>query len=242
MIAKDYQGASLNGKHTLKDYGLIVGNTDIVGLPKPKTIYIDVPGSSNRIDLSSSLTGRIEYENRTLRLMLGGTGNPMRWPSKVSRVLRDLHGRTVKVILDIDPSFYYEGRCKAVNFERNQRLGQIELEIDAAPFKMDLTASDEDWLWDSFSFEEGIIREYMDIQVSGQKEYFVLGYPYPVTPVFRVEGKTGNGSLYVARLSKTFELQNGMNRFPEIEVGEEGDAYRFYGNYTVSISLRGRYL
>ena len=29
-------GAAINGKHTWKDYGLVIGNTDIVGEPSPK--------------------------------------------------------------------------------------------------------------------------------------------------------------------------------------------------------------
>ena len=59
-------GATINGKHTWKDYGLVIGNTDIVSEPSPKTNYIEVPGSSIRIDLTETLTGQVEYEQDSL--------------------------------------------------------------------------------------------------------------------------------------------------------------------------------
>ena len=31
-------GATINGKHTWKDYGLVIGNTDIVSEPSPKIL------------------------------------------------------------------------------------------------------------------------------------------------------------------------------------------------------------
>ena len=64
-------GAAINGKHTWKDYGLVIGNTDIVGEPSPKTNYIEVPGSSIRIDLTETLTGQVDYESRQLKFSLG---------------------------------------------------------------------------------------------------------------------------------------------------------------------------
>ena len=64
-------GVAINGKHTWKDYGLVIGNTDIVGEPSPKTNYIEVPGSSIRIDLTETLTGQVEYESRQLKFSLG---------------------------------------------------------------------------------------------------------------------------------------------------------------------------
>ena len=73
-------GAAINGKHTWKDYGLVIGNTDIVGEPSPKTNYIEVPGSSIRIDLTETLTGQVEYESRQLKFSLGKMEREDVWP------------------------------------------------------------------------------------------------------------------------------------------------------------------
>ena len=73
-------GATINGKHTWKDYGLVIGNTDIVSEPSPKTNYIEVPGSSIRIDLTETLTGQVEYESRQLKFSLGKMEREDLWP------------------------------------------------------------------------------------------------------------------------------------------------------------------
>ena len=76
-------GATINGKHTWKDYGLVIGNTDIVSEPSPKTNYIEVPGSSIRIDLTETLTGQVEYESRQLKFSLGKMEREDLWPESI---------------------------------------------------------------------------------------------------------------------------------------------------------------
>lgn len=41
-------GVAINGKHTWKDYGLVIGNTDIVGEPFPKTNCIESTGKQHQ--------------------------------------------------------------------------------------------------------------------------------------------------------------------------------------------------
>ena len=163
-------GATLNGKHTWKNYGLVVSNTDVVGMPKPKTLIVEIPGSSKRLDLTEALTGRCEYEGRTLSFTLGGIGKIESWAGRLRSFLDEIHGKHVKV----------------KNFERTRALGQIELEIECDPYKWELAASDEDWLWDSFNFESGIIRDYRDVSVSSYTDLLVPGSHVPMVPTFHV--------------------------------------------------------
>ena len=75
--------------------------------------------------------------------------------------LNKVHGKHIKVILDSEPEYYFEGRAEMKNFERTRALGQIEPEIACNPYKWELVASDENRLWDSFHFESassGIIK------------------------------------------------------------------------------------
>lgn len=105
-------GATLNGKHTWKNYGLVVSNTDMVGMPKPKTLIVEIPGSSKRLDLTEALTGRCEYEGRTLSFTLGGIGKIESWAGRLRAFLDEIHGKHVKVILDSEPEYYFEGRAE----------------------------------------------------------------------------------------------------------------------------------
>lgn len=88
-------GAAINGKHTWKDYGLVIGNTDIVGEPSPKTNYIEVPGSSIRIDLTETLTGQVEYESRQLKFSLGKMEREDVWPLFYRTLLKTYRERSV---------------------------------------------------------------------------------------------------------------------------------------------------
>ena len=65
-------GFTINGKHSYSDYGIILQNPYQITPPIPKTHYVTVPGRSGQLDLTEALTGRVEYESRTLRLELGG--------------------------------------------------------------------------------------------------------------------------------------------------------------------------
>lgn len=230
-------GATINGKHTLRDYGLVIGNTDIVGAPEIKKNYVDIPGASKRLDLTEALTGKPEYGSRKLTFKFGGMDRIDGWAGRISSFFNELHGKTVQVILDNDPEYYYEGRAEVSGLERARTLGTFTMEVDAEPFKFELTGSDEDWLWDPFNFETGIIREYMDIEVSGSKTYRVPGSKIGIVPVFAVTKLSG--TAYVTFAGKRYELKSGKNRFPELVIPTGGASVRFTGAFTVSIGFRG---
>lgn len=236
-------GATLNGKHTWKNYGLVVSNTDVVGMPKPKTLIVEIPGSSKRLDLTEALTGRCEYEGRTLSFTLGGIGKIESWAGRLRAFLDEIHGKHVKVILDSEPEYYFEGRAEVKNFERTHALGRIELEIECDPYKWELAASDEDWLWDSFNFESGIIRDYRDVSVSYYTGLLVPGSHVPMVPTFHVrnyqETEGRKSYVYSIKLRKSWTLHAGTNRFADLVIPESGDTLRFFGTYTVTVSVRG---
>lgn len=146
-------GATINGKHTWKDYGLVISNTDIVSEPSPKTNYIEVPGSSIRIDLTETLTGQVEYESRQLKFSLGKMEREDLWPVFYRTFLKAYQGKEVRVVLDQEPDVYYHGRAEVSGFSRNGRLGTFTLTIDADAYKYEINVSSEDWLWDVLNFE-----------------------------------------------------------------------------------------
>lgn len=233
--------AKINGKDLYKDYGLVVGNNDVVGIPKPKKVIIEVPGASKVIDLSEALTGKMEYENRILNFKLGGSRKVDNWHEFLSIFLMDVHGKKVKVVLDSDPHFYYEGRAEIIGFDRTRHLGFIELSIDCSPYKYSVYSSIEDWVWDSFCFDTDVIREYMNINVLGTKNIEIPGSDIPVVPIFYVDSKNSNTEMSVdsKRLNKSFILSNDKNRFAELEILSEGDTLTFNGTFKVSIDFRG---
>ena len=97
-----------------------------------------------------------------------------------------------------------------------------------------MTATDEDWLWDPFDFEEGVIREYGNQAVDGTLALTVVGSPMPVVPKIIV-----SADMQVAFGGESYRLKSGENYLPDIEIKEGEHVPIFTGHGTVTVSYRG---
>ena len=131
-------GFKINGKHSYRDYGLVLENPYQLTPPLPKSHYVSVLGRSGQLDLTEALTGRVEYENRILTLELGGIKND--WPSFFTSFLNEVHGKRVEIIFDNDVTHYLIGRATVLDgFEKVARLGKFRLEVVCEPYRLDIT-------------------------------------------------------------------------------------------------------
>lgn len=233
-------GLTIDGKHTT-EFGLRMLSM-YIPQPKPKTNIISVPGASGSIDLSE-VTGQISYEERSgiefaFTLM---DESYEAFAESMTRIAEWIHGKKLKVIPDNDLSYYYMCRLSVDGKKSNNVMSTITLTGTAEPFKYDLIASDEDWLWDTFDFETGVIREYMDLVIhSTNQSITILGAGKPAVPEFIV---TESANLAVVHLGKTYNmLLPGTYRFPAIRIGEQDITLQFSGAGKVSIRYRGTYL
>lgn len=226
--------ATLNGKHTYTDYGLYVTNTNPVEPPEVKAEYIEVPGRNGQIDLTEALTGYTVYNNRQIVLELGGRKRSQDWPGFMSNFLNDLHGKSVKVIFDNDPSYYYQGRATVESdYEKGNEIARFTLTINAEPYKYSNQSTTEPWLWDPFSFVDGVIRYYNQLQVDGTAQIQVLGSEMPVIPVF-----TTSAAMQVEFGGKTYDLAAGNNKIYDIVLMNQTYTLTFTGTGTVSINYK----
>ena len=148
-----------------EDWGLKL-ETIQLSFPEAKTDQIDIPGSNGVIDLTE-VNGQVCYKNRTMTLAFSLDDDYAKWHLLSSRIAKELHGKVIKCILPDDPNYYYEGRFSLDSKKTNDVITDIVITGDVHPFKMDVYSSSEEWLWDPFSFEDGIIRSYHDIEISG---------------------------------------------------------------------------
>lgn len=232
-------GATINGYHTLRDLGLVIGNNDIASSPAPKTNIIDIPGSSMRLDLTETLTGRTEYEGRTLTFQFGIQLPRSEWALVCRKVMLLFHGQRVKVVLDSEPEYYYQGRAEVADFDRTGTLGTFTMTVDADAYKYETSDSLGDWEWDSLNFETGVLREYAGIAVDGSTSILVRGSDIPMTPVFHVSDYSSEKASYVRFNGVRYNLVDGRNRFAGLVVPPEGGRVYLYGKYTVDIEVRG---
>lgn len=231
-------GVTFGDKHSYRDWGLILKSRPVISPPSPKTLYIDIPGSDGVLDLTEFLTGDVKFENRTITCEFNVIDNRKRWSNIYSEILDYLHGQRMKIILDEDPTYYYVGRFQVNEWKSDKVTSLITIEGNVEPYKLEVCGSLDDWEWDSFNFETGIIRQWKDLTVEDSLTITVVGTRKTVVPSFVVQSNDGSG-MTVTFEGRTYNLSDGVNRVVNINIKQETQTLVFTGNGTVSIDYRG---
>lgn len=227
-------GVTFGEKHTFRDWGLLPAERARVSPAKPKYNIAEIPGSDEVIDYTDALDGHVHYEQREYSQKFNIIKPRSSWFSLYSEIMDYLQGKKLKMILDEDPAYYYEGRFQVDEWNSEKKYSTITIIGSVYPYKMETTSSEEDWLWDTFDFENGIIREYGNLTVDGNLEVTVIGSRRVSVPIITV-----SSDMEVDFQGKTYKLTTGENEIPDIEIGEGEYMLTFRGNGTVSIDYRG---
>ena len=130
-----FTGAMIGDEHTLRDWGAVITNSDVIEMPEVNTVLLEIPGRSGRLDLSEVLTGDISYSNRDIKIKLAARTNRDRWTETCLHIFNKYHGRVVHVTFDEDPGHYYVGRVSVSEPKRFGTAGQLTIMVDAEPFR-----------------------------------------------------------------------------------------------------------
>lgn len=186
--------------NTNTDWHLVPTSRPLINPPQVKTKTNDNPGGDGIFDQTESLTGFPLYGQRTGSwdfLVLNGWNE---WYRLYSEILNSIHGKAVQIVLEDDPAWYYNGRVTVNQWKSDPGHSTITLDYNLDPYKLSRTLSNEDWLWDPFSFIDGIITSSYtsDLSVggvgaSGTTTITLTGEQIgrrPVTPEFIVTSGT----------------------------------------------------
>lgn len=239
-----YHSIIFGDKNTWADWYLFPSSRPLFNPPSPKTKFIDIPGADGQLDLSEVLTGDVAFSNRTGTIEFIVDNGQLsdykaeNWIHLYSEIMEYLHGKYLRAFLEDEPEFYYEGRFTVNQWKSDPHNSKIVIEYNVAPYKYEAASSLEDWLWDSFNFESGIIREYKDLRVDGSLIFSIYGRRMAVTPSFIVKSDDGNG-LKVKFNGTTYDLPDGTSKVINIRTVEGENTLEFIGYGTVSIDYRG---
>lgn len=226
-------GATIGDKHT-DAWGLKLLQIT-VEFPDVKIYKYDIPGGNGALDVTDSLTGGdVKCKERTIQMTFDALGGYSSWHALVSDIAGCLHGRRLKIILDTDPSFYYIGRLSVDTEKSNAVTHRIVITGTVDPYKYETTSSTEDWLWDTFNFEDGIIRDYRNIEINGEYTLIVPGRRKRVIPVF-----TCTAPLTVTYNGQSYDLPVGERKVTNIALGEGNHELIFRGHGVVTVEYRG---
>jgi hypothetical protein len=129
------RGVILNDRHTYRDWGLIMKARPKVSPPVPKTKLVEVPGSDTPIDLTEALTGAVHYEMRTISFEFVMMAGRARWTTIYADILKELHGKRVRIIMDDDPNYVYTGRMAVGDLEPDKSIATLTMEATVEPYK-----------------------------------------------------------------------------------------------------------
>lgn len=128
-------GVSFDGKHSYREYGLLLKSRPVISPPEPKTNVIEVPGSDVIIDLTESLTGKVHYGMREGKFEFHVLNGRSEWSAVYAALLNDLHGKRLQIVLDDDPNYYYVGRVTINDMESDKKTATIVLSAQLEPYK-----------------------------------------------------------------------------------------------------------
>lgn len=216
-------------KHSWKDWHLIPSAPPVIPPPKPKTNYLDIPGTNGSLDISEILTGVPTYENRTgsmgfIYLTEFGSSRRM-----YETIMNAVHGRRLQVILTDDPEYYYEGRVSVKEYSISSQYSGFSFDYVFEPFKLQTHVS----------------PGYSNLEVDGERviQLSVGSSPMLVTPIVSVEST--NGLIGVlerpGKPDVTINFPAGISsaRYPGMTIGQGGGVLTVTGTGTISLEIRG---
>jgi hypothetical protein len=154
------------------------------------------------------------------------------WHDAVSAFANYINGQNRKIILPTDNSFYYIGRSQISPKKTDRVLGTVTVEALVYPYKKELQDGTDDWDWDPFDFENGIIREYSEITVPGT--LVIDGRREKVIPTFSC-----SANMTVTYNGTTYNLTAGENTIYSLALGDGEHELTFAGSGKVTVGYRG---
>lgn len=233
-----YHSITIGSKNTWDDWHLIPVSNPVFNPPSPKTKYVDIPGADWHLDMSTVLTGDIAYSGREGSFEFYVANGYDDWFNIYSDILDYLHGQSLNAVLEDDPMYYYQGRFAVNEWKSEAHNSKIVIDYNVSPYKYEIYTSLDDWLWDPFNFELGIVREYENLRVDGTLRLNIPGIRMKVTPTFIVKSDYGNG-INVTFEGNSFKLNDGTSRIINIRTGSGDNIFTFTGYGYVSVEYRG---
>lgn len=225
---------SYSYKHSYRAYELWPKSKMAVQPPDVRETYIDIAGMDGELDLSEVLTGYPSYGSRDGKFEFT-VMDRSHWDYVYSRLMNEIHGKKMYVILEEDSNYYYTGRLKVNSFKSKKNTATIVVDAYLDPYKVMVNATSELWKWDSFNFETDIARDYLDLNVPlDGATYTIIGSKMPVRPKFKASANdmtvTINGTSF--NLSTSYATPTN---FPVLR--DEAYEMTFGGYGTVSIKF-----
>lgn len=237
--------ANPDGTHPINsydDFKIVPKSRPLVNPPEAKTEYLDVPGADGSLDYTEALAG-LKFKDRegewsfyVLNDSCTLNSSYMKWNELYTYILKTIHGKRKRIVLESDPDFYYLGRIFVSQWASNKDYSEVTLKYIIEPWKYPMqTTAARDWLWEELF---GNIILYGKFDVVEQKHRNLINTADDnVTPSFSC-----TSAMTVTFGSQTYDLPAG-NSTPGFVLipGDNFMVFKGNGRVTVDYSI-GRQL
>lgn len=185
--------------NTWNDWHLIPSTRHSIAVPAPTLKTVDIPGTEWPLDLSTYLTGRQEYGQRSGTLSFLVDPGYEHWTSIYENMVYVLHGKKLKMQLADDPEYYYDGQFTVGNWETGETNSAVSINYVLKPYKMKInTEGSTPMIWDLFNFDKD--HDYsmdmsgaIEVENNETKSFTIYAKSY----LYRPEIKLISGSVSV---------------------------------------------
>ena len=222
---------------TLDDWDMVLMSAT-VGDPTLRKHEVAIPGRDGALDLSESLGGAY-YENRRIEMRFACVNRTLeRFHLLASTIRNAIDGRTCRITFSSDLGYFWRGRPQVEVEWVGVEHSVVTIRIDAEPFKYNTVSSYDPWLWDSFSFVDGVVTQQSDVELTGGTETVTLPRdPARGKPTLWLN--SGNARAKLSTQSAWQVLKAGANVFPEIRMSDSGEVtLQLNGTGSVGVEYR----
>lgn len=146
----------LAGKNTWTDWHLIPSSRPVVAQAPVQTNFVDIPGRRyGPIDMSEYLTGAPIYGQRNGSFEFIVDNDHEYWMTIQMNIAEYLHGKSMCMVLEDDPDYYYVGRFMLNDWKNESWNSKVVINYILRPYKERLIDIENPgfMIWDPFNFD-----------------------------------------------------------------------------------------
>ena len=122
-------------RNTWDNWHLIPSSRPVVVRPTATYKYVDVPGMDGSLDLTDYLIGRPVYSDRQGAFEFYVANDYGNWASRRAEIASFLNGRKMKLYLEDEPQYYYEGRFFFKAWTPDASHSKVTIEYRVKPYR-----------------------------------------------------------------------------------------------------------
>lgn len=146
----------IKGIHTWHDWHIIPASKPSIELPAFDINENEVYGRSGTVDVTDKVyDGEIIYRDRSGSINFYIDHEQVDWRTLRKKIVQALEGKTIKMVLEDDPGYYYQGRFHLGSISPEASYSQLTITYQLEPYRYPLISGSK-WgnvYWDPFNFE-----------------------------------------------------------------------------------------